>query len=345
MSRVMFEMFSAVSSNREAEVERLLAGGVDVNNRNEVGRTALIYAMQYNRASIVRLLLARPETRLDNTDCHGYTALHHACWQNSAEAVRLFCQNARCTPDLLNKKSNAGNTPLMEAVFWGSLASVQELARVEGVDWETRDIGRKSLLQVARYRRKQHIVKFLEERASGRHGGREETEEHGEDELTNFLTAWKGRMAKENDIIKLNITKMENEKKEINDLLEQNKTELNKLKLKEKIILQRRKDNEDILKVKENELERERSKLRDNEKKIKDQNKKLLKMAGSDKAIPECPVCLERMTGEIYSCKNGHGICGTCKPGVRNCATCRTGRYIFRNTVMEQMVRAVLQKE
>jgi len=340
-------MFSAVSSNREAEVERLLAGGVDVNNQNEVGRTALIYAMQYNRASIVRLLLARPETRLDITDCHGYTALHHACWQNSAEAVRLYCQDARCTPDLLNKKSNAGKTPLMEAVFWGSLASVKELARVEGVDWETRDwdIGRKSLLQVARSRKKQHIVKFLEERASGRHGGREKTEEHGEDELTNFLTGWKGRMTKENDIIKLNITKMENEKKEINDLLEQNKTELNKLKLKEKIILQRRKDNEDLLKVKENELERERSKLRDNEKKIKDQNKILLKMAGSDKAIPECPVCLERMTGEIYSCKNGHGICGTCKPGVRNCATCRTGRYIFRNTVMEQMVRAVLQEE
>lgn len=67
-------------------------------------------------------------------------------------------------------------------------------------------------------------------------------------------------------------------------------------------------------------------------------------MAGSDKAIPECPVCLERMTGEIYSCKNGHGICGTCKPWVRTCATGRTGKYICRNTVMEQMVRAIGKK-
>ena len=102
---------------------------------------------------------------------------------------------------------------------------------------------------------------------------------------------------------------------------------------------QRRKEFQDILTAKENELETERSKLADNEKKIKEQKKKSEKMAGSDKAIPECPVCLERMTGEIYSCKNGHGICGTCKPRVRTCVTCRSGKYICRNTGIEQMVR------
>ena len=76
----------------------------------------------------------------------------------------------------------------------------------------------------------------MEERAAGRHDeGKKEGQ--GEDELTVFLTGWKGRMAYENDIIKLNITKMENEKKEINDVLEQIKTELNTSTQKEKIIL------------------------------------------------------------------------------------------------------------
>ena len=341
----MLEMFSAVRIDRKERVERLLAGGLDVNSKDEDGRTALHWAMHFNSASVVRLLLARPETTMENTDHYGDSALHFACWCNSDEVIRLHCQVAQCTPDLLNKKNDGGRTPLMEAVYWGSLASVQELARVEGVDWETRDRSGKSLLQVARKRKKQHIVTFLEERAAGRRDEREETEEQGEDDLTVFLAGWKGRMANENDIIKMNITKMENEKKGINNLLEQNKTELNTLKQKEKIILQRRKENEDLLNVKKNELRREISKLKDNEKKIKEQNKKLLKMAGSDKAIPECPVCLERMTGEIYSCKNGHGICGACKPGVRTCATCRTGQYICRNTGMEQMVRAVLQEE
>ena len=54
-------MFSAV---RDDDVERLLARGLDLNSRDEDGRTTLHYAMQYNRVSIVRLLLARPETRL-----------------------------------------------------------------------------------------------------------------------------------------------------------------------------------------------------------------------------------------------------------------------------------------
>ena len=62
-------------------------------------------------------------------------------------------------------------------------------------------------------------------------------------------------------------------------------------------------------------------------------------MAGIDKAIPACLLCTEQMTGVIYSCKNGHAACGTCKPGLRTCAS--TGR----KTLMEQTVRAIVQKD
>ena len=108
MARPMFEMFAAVSLDRETGVEKLLAGGLDVNSQDENSTTALHWAMQFNRVSIVRLLLARPGTRLDITDSTGDTALHYACGMNVAEVVRLYCQDARCTPDLLNKKSNFG---------------------------------------------------------------------------------------------------------------------------------------------------------------------------------------------------------------------------------------------
>ena len=110
------------------------------------------------------------------------------------------------------------------------------------------------------------------------------------------------------------------------------------------MILQRKKETEDLLIAKENELEIERSKLKSIEKKMKEQKNKSEKMAGSDKGIPECPVCFERLTAEIYNCKNGHGICGTCKPRVRTCVTCSSGKYICGNIVMEQMVRAILQE-
>ena len=112
---------------------RLLAEGLDVNSQDD-GQTALHQAMNYNRVSIVRLLLARPETRLDITDEYGWTPLHPACWYNSAAVIRLYCQDVRCTPALLNKKDDLDQTPLMSAVFAGSLTSVRELARVEGVD-------------------------------------------------------------------------------------------------------------------------------------------------------------------------------------------------------------------
>ena len=132
MAGPSFEMFYTGTGDREAEVKRLLDGGLDVNSLNERGKTALYIAMLLNRVSIVRLLLARPGTRLDITDSTGDTALHYAWLKNGAEVVRLFCQDARCTPDLLNKKSNAGDTPQMTAVGCGNLVIVQELARVGG---------------------------------------------------------------------------------------------------------------------------------------------------------------------------------------------------------------------
>ena len=214
-----------------------------------------------------------------------------------------------------------------------------------------------SLLEVARQRYNQDIATFLEERVAVRQAVRardevgeerpaqrprvegEEAEGEGEDELTVMMTDWKERMKNETDTIKLNITRIENEKRNACDLLEQISNEL-------KILEQRKKINEDLVTAKVNELERERAKLVIKETKIKEQKKKLLTMAASDNnSMPECPVCMERLTAEIYSCKNGHGICGTCKPRVNTCATCRDGEYICRNTVMEQMIRAMVQEE
>ena len=56
--------------------------------------------MEEVRASPV----ARPETRLDIPDDYGCsTPLHYAYWHGCHEAIRLFRQDARCNPDLLNK--------------------------------------------------------------------------------------------------------------------------------------------------------------------------------------------------------------------------------------------------
>merc|ERR1719483_1253987 len=66
--------------------------------------------MMYNHPSIVRMLLARAETRLDVT-ISGYTGLHLACCHNNTECISLYGEDRRCSTQLLNLKNNAGNTP------------------------------------------------------------------------------------------------------------------------------------------------------------------------------------------------------------------------------------------
>ena len=71
-------------------------------------------------------------------------------------------------------------------------------------------------------------------------------------------------------------------------------------------------------------------------------------MIGDDKSIPECPICMETMTAQtqIYSCKDGHEVCGTCRPRMTACATCRDSQgYICRNITAEKMVRALLAED
>ena len=141
----------------------------------------------------------------------------------------------------------------------------------------------------------------------------ERGEEEGKPELNAFLSEWKEKLVKEKGIIHGNIAIQINKLKETERLLADQKTK----------------------------LEEERAKLQANEKKRMQQAEILQRIGGSDKAIPECPVCWDLMTSEIYSCKNGHGICGTCKRKVTRCTICRCSSYIYRNIIMEQTVRII----
>merc|ERR1719483_722744 len=86
--------------------------------------------MESNHPSIVRMLLARADTRLDVTDSNGNTGLHLACRRNNPECVSLYGEDRRCSAQLLNLKNNAGNTPVMVAVEEGNLECVREMEKL-----------------------------------------------------------------------------------------------------------------------------------------------------------------------------------------------------------------------
>merc|ERR1719233_246716 len=93
----------------------------------------------------------------------GTTALHYACFFGSLSVVQLLCQDSRCSPAVVNKKSRYGKTALMMAVSEGNLDIVRELD-MEGTDFFTTDSDGRSLMAVARVRNNADVLQYLVER-------------------------------------------------------------------------------------------------------------------------------------------------------------------------------------
>ena len=137
---------------------------VDINDA-EYDNTPLMSAMDNNQAEVVRYLLTQPELHLDKRYRDGDTALHGACLFNrDISVIRLFCQDRRCTPCVVNIKDNYGMTALMAAVYRGSLGIVKELEKVEGIDFDTKDSDGRTLIDVARMRNNTAVLEYLRDR-------------------------------------------------------------------------------------------------------------------------------------------------------------------------------------
>jgi len=136
---------------------------VDINDTYDyLGETPLMRAMTYNQVDIVSYLLTLPELQLDKRDRAGDTALHSAA--NDRSVVRLFCQDRRCTPCIVNMKDNDEKTALMRAVEHGCYDIVKELENVEGTDFRTKDRHGSTLIEIARKNNQAEIVEFLKQK-------------------------------------------------------------------------------------------------------------------------------------------------------------------------------------
>jgi len=135
-------------------VSRLLQHpGVDVNAPDYAGDTPLMCAVTWGYLDIVRTLLEVPALQLGRCDNNGATALHCVTGKNRISIMKLLCQDSRCSPGVVNKKTSDryGATALMKAVCWGYLDIVKELDRDrEGTDFSTVDRRGTTLIQMAR---------------------------------------------------------------------------------------------------------------------------------------------------------------------------------------------------
>ena len=160
------ELCRASRTGDDTKVHSILnSGTVDVNS-SYLGCTPLHNAMYDNQTSTVTALLSYEDTRLEETDSHGWTGLHYACHYNSVSVIHIFGKDKRCTPTIINMKSITGKTAVMVAVGRGNLECVKEISRLEGIDFNTKNGMGHSLIDVARIYNHRPIVEFL--KACGR---------------------------------------------------------------------------------------------------------------------------------------------------------------------------------
>ena len=97
--------------------------------------TALHAAMAGNHGGVVRVLLRRPNTRLEVKDDRGRTPLHTHCdglgntffGCMGPSVLPLYLADPRCTAEVVNTTDNNGQTALMLAVHLGRADCVQPL--------------------------------------------------------------------------------------------------------------------------------------------------------------------------------------------------------------------------
>ena len=110
-----------------AKVRELLAQGVDVNETDFVGKTALMVACKEHRHEIALLLLEKGADYTMTTNEMGLSAFHWACG-NAHEDYRVVLDIIRRGVDI-NKPCSRGFTPLMKAVMGGDVPTAKLLVK------------------------------------------------------------------------------------------------------------------------------------------------------------------------------------------------------------------------
>jgi ankyrin repeat protein len=158
------EMISAVKKGKMDYAKLLIKYGVDVNEKDKKGKTALIWAIENGSIKITQMLLDAGAGANTPDSVYGATPLMVAAQKDSNETLRLLLRfgadvNRKAKGDA--KGEGAGWTALMAAAMAGSADGVSQLLRA-GADPDIVNSAGKTALEIAIKEGAKEVIRLME---------------------------------------------------------------------------------------------------------------------------------------------------------------------------------------
>lgn len=158
MGAVMTKMMKAVQKNDVAAIDKLIAGGANVNELDPNGDAPLVMAAYLGHAEIVkRLLEAGADVKAVDPSMKA-TALHAAAYAGRTEAARLLIQHGI---DIDKQGPRNGYTALHDAIWQNNIDTAKAI--IEGgarLDLKSQD--GETPLDFAKSKRRKEIIALIE---------------------------------------------------------------------------------------------------------------------------------------------------------------------------------------
>jgi N-sulfoglucosamine sulfohydrolase len=148
--------FEKALNGDESEVMQLLSGGIDINSKDEDGRTALMYAAYNGHASMIEKLIAKG-SGVNLQDNYGRTALMLASSGPFTSAVKLLLDSG-ADPNMIDKEEHF--SALMFAAAEGQ-AEVVRLLLKHKADPRLKDVDGDNALTFARNNGHKEVADLL----------------------------------------------------------------------------------------------------------------------------------------------------------------------------------------
>ncbi|EAX97155.1 hypothetical protein TVAG_116730 [Trichomonas vaginalis G3] len=136
-------LHKVVSNNSKETAELLISHGININEKDGNGETALHIAVKYNYKEIVELLISQG-ININEKDNKGKTALHYAAESNSKETAELLISHGIN----INEKDKNGQNALHYAA-WNNSKETAELLISQGININEKDNKGKTALHYA----------------------------------------------------------------------------------------------------------------------------------------------------------------------------------------------------